>query len=59
MSSLLIFTGSVTGEHGVGIGKKGYLRAELGDATVDLMGTVKNALDPKGIMNPGKVLPDD
>ncbi|SAM09327.1 hypothetical protein [Absidia glauca] len=51
--------GSVTGEHGVGIGKKGYLRAELGDATVDLMGTLKNALDPKGIMNPGKVLPDD
>ncbi|KAI8339337.1 hypothetical protein BC941DRAFT_420206 [Chlamydoabsidia padenii] len=51
--------GSVTGEHGVGIGKKGYLRAELGDNTVDLMSTLKNALDPKGIMNPGKVLPDN
>ncbi|CAO3595739.1 unnamed protein product [Absidia cylindrospora] len=51
--------GSVTGEHGVGIGKKGYLRAELGDATVDLMTTVKYALDPKGIMNPGKVLPEN
>ncbi|CDS12666.1 hypothetical protein LRAMOSA04852 [Lichtheimia ramosa] len=50
--------GSITGEHGVGFGKKKYLRAELGDNTVDLMWTIKNAVDPKGIMNPGKVLPD-
>ncbi|KAI8081570.1 uncharacterized protein BX664DRAFT_366861 [Halteromyces radiatus] len=51
--------GSVSGEHGCGIGKKGYLRSELGDTTVDMMATIKYALDPKGIMNPGKVLPDD
>ncbi|KAI9311767.1 hypothetical protein BX666DRAFT_1867334 [Dichotomocladium elegans] len=50
--------GSITGEHGVGYGKKKYLRAELGDKTVDLMWTIKDAVDPKGIMNPGKVLPD-
>ena len=50
--------GSITGEHGVGFGKKKYLRAELGDNTIDLMWTIKNAIDPKGIMNPGKVLPD-
>ncbi|KAI9491529.1 hypothetical protein BDB00DRAFT_766871 [Zychaea mexicana] len=50
--------GSITGEHGVGFGKKKYLRDELGDNTVDLMWTIKNAMDPKGIMNPGKVLPD-
>ncbi|KAI9265161.1 hypothetical protein BDA99DRAFT_437154 [Phascolomyces articulosus] len=50
--------GSITGEHGVGFGKKKYLRSELGDNTIDLMWTIKNAMDPKGIMNPGKVLPD-
>ncbi|KAI9025864.1 FAD-linked oxidase-like protein, partial [Phycomyces nitens] len=50
--------GSVTGEHGVGAGKKAYLREELGDNTIDLMWTIKNAIDPKDIMNPGKVLPD-
>ncbi|KAI8376133.1 uncharacterized protein BYT42DRAFT_573531 [Radiomyces spectabilis] len=49
--------GSVTGEHGVGYGKKEYLPAELGEGTVELMRTVKRAIDPKNIMNPGKVLP--
>ncbi|KAG0175798.1 hypothetical protein DFQ28_003604 [Apophysomyces sp. BC1034] len=50
--------GSISGEHGVGCGKKHYMRAELGDSTVDLMKTIKSAIDPKNIMNPGKVLPD-
>lgn len=44
-----------TGEHGVGVGKKEYLTEELGENTVDLMRTVKAAIDPLGIMNPGKV----
>lgn len=44
-----------TGEHGVGIGKKEYLVEELGMSAVELMRTIKDALDPKGIMNPGKV----
>ncbi|KAI7872808.1 hypothetical protein BDF14DRAFT_1872955 [Spinellus fusiger] len=51
--------GSITGEHGIGAGKREYLRSELGDATVDLMKTIKMAIDPKNIMNPMKVLPDD
>ena len=44
-----------TGEHGVGIGKKEFLVKELGEGTVGLMKTIKRAIDPFGIMNPGKV----
>ncbi|CEG66966.1 hypothetical protein RMATCC62417_03454 [Rhizopus microsporus] len=49
--------GSITGEHGVGIGKKKYLEKELGKETIDVMKKIKFAIDPKGIMNPDKVLP--
>jgi hypothetical protein len=44
-----------TGEHGVGIGKKEYLVEELGEGTVEFMRTIKKAVDPLGILNPGKV----
>ena len=44
-----------TGEHGVGVGKKEYLVEELGVNTVELMRTIKCAIDPLNIMNPGKV----
>ncbi|WWC65525.1 uncharacterized protein I303_108143 [Kwoniella dejecticola CBS 10117] len=47
--------GTCTGEHGVGIGKREYLPLELGEGTIAVMKQLKNALDPKGIMNPGKV----
>jgi len=47
-----------TGEHGVGLGKKKYLVDELGLDTVLLMKTVKKAVDPLNIMNPGKLYPD-
>jgi len=47
--------GTCTGEHGVGVGKKEYLVEELGEGTVELMRTVKRAIDPLGLFNPGKV----
>ena len=53
--------GTCTGEHGVGVGKRDYLEHELGVTTVDTMRKLKKALDPHGLMNPGKVfrLKDD
>jgi D-lactate dehydrogenase (cytochrome) len=50
--------GTCTGEHGVGIGKREYLASQTGAAAVEAMRAVKRALDPQGILNPGKVLPD-
>lgn len=50
--------GTATGEHGVGLGKAKYMPAEHGEA-LDVMWTVKAALDPHGILNPGKIFPNN
>jgi D-lactate dehydrogenase (cytochrome) len=47
--------GTCTGEHGVGIGKKEFLPSELGEPAINLMRTIKKAVDPYHIMNPGKI----
>ena len=47
--------GTCTGEHGVGIHKMGFLRDEAGEGAVGVMRAIKQALDPKNILNPGKI----
>jgi D-lactate dehydrogenase (cytochrome) len=47
--------GTCTGEHGIGLGKRGHLVDELGEA-VDLMRDIKQLFDPDNLMNPGKVV---
>ena len=47
--------GTITGEHGVGLAKKPWLRQQMGDASLDLMRQVKRSLDPMGLLNPGKI----
>ena len=41
---------------GIGVGKKRYLRLEMGEGSMELMTVIKRALDAKNILNPGKVL---
>lgn len=47
--------GTITGEHGVGIAKRKFLRGQLGDSSYGLLELVKRAIDPRGLMNPGKI----
>ena len=51
----LSLEGSCSGEHGVGLGKREFLEQEVGLEALAVMQSVKTALDPHGIMNPGKI----
>jgi len=48
--------GTCTGEHGIGMGKQGSMRSELGDDVIDVMRDIKRLFDPENLMNPGKVV---
>ena len=48
--------GAVSGEHGIGHAKKGFLAEDLGEIQMNLMRGIKAAFDPNGILNPGKVV---
>jgi glycolate oxidase len=50
--------GTLSGEHGIGLLKKQFMELDLGPETLALMRAIKTAVDPLGIMNPGKIFPD-
>ena len=47
--------GTITGEHGVGLAKKPWLRQQVGDGSLELMRQIKRTLDPANLLNPGKI----
>jgi glycolate oxidase len=51
--------GTISGEHGIGLIQKDLVPLQLGAAELRLMREIKRVFDPKGILNPGKLLPDD
>jgi D-lactate dehydrogenase (cytochrome) len=55
VSRALAMGGTCTGEHGVGLHKMGFLIEEHGADAIAVMRSIKQALDPKNLMNPGKI----
>jgi glycolate oxidase len=55
MRACIDLGGTISGEHGIGVDKMPYVKLELGEAGCEIMKRVKRSLDPKGIMNPGKM----
>ena len=56
LSNIPILGGTCTGEHGVGVGKIELLKTQFGPDGINLMKTIKSAIDPVNIMNPGKII---
>jgi glycolate oxidase len=55
---VVILGGSISGEHGIGWVQKNYLPLALSQVEIELMRKIKEVFDPRGILNPGKLLPD-
>ena len=51
----LALGGTITGEHGVGLAKKAFLRQQLDAGSYALLRQIKWTLDPEGLLNPGKI----
>jgi alkyldihydroxyacetonephosphate synthase len=56
-AAILAGGGTITHHHAVGLDHRDYLTAEIGELGVTVLRAVKSALDPAGIMNPGKLIP--
>ena len=56
---VVIMGGTLSGEHGIGLVQSPYMEIACSAAQIEVMKAVKNALDPKGILNPGKIFPQD
>lgn len=56
MSMIGEYSGAITAEHGVGVLKRDYLELSRTPEEIALMKTIKTAMDPKGILNPGRVI---
>jgi glycolate oxidase len=52
----LALGGTVTGEHGIGLAKRSWLPRQRGEAAVEVMRSIKRALDPRDLLNPGRVV---
>jgi glycolate oxidase len=48
--------GTLSGEHGIGLGKLKYMPSQFGEVGMNVMRSIKQALDPNNILNPGKML---
>ena len=55
MEAVVAFDGAISGEHGIGLAKTPFLHLQHSPAQIRAMRAVKDALDPRGILNPGKM----
>ncbi len=58
MQCVIALGGTLSGEHGIGTEKRHFIAREIDPATLELMRAIKRQLDPHGLLNPGKLLPD-